>query len=332
MIDPIATRPLGRSGLGVSQLGFGTGPIGGLMQSTDAGVAAGAFAAAVSAGLSYVDTAPLYGFGLAERRVGDAIGRLGRGRFVISTKVGRILKARRTSPETPSLFQGGLPFHVEFDFSYDGIMRSVEDSLQRLGTDHIDFLLVHDINRKYQGDHIYERVEELMSSGYHALEKMREQGVIRAFGAGTNDLEICTMLLEAGDFDCFMVPGRYTLLDQSAHEAFLPACQKCGINVLLAAPFESGILATGTVAGATYNYVPATPEILNRVRRLEDICRDHGVSLAAAALQFPLRHPSVSSVVVGMRSRQEVEQNIGCLRENIGAAFWDHLRKDGGAP
>jgi D-threo-aldose 1-dehydrogenase len=329
MSNPVATRPLGRSGLEVSQLGFGTGPLGGLMQPTASDAAQAALDAAHRAGLCYVDTAPLYGFGLAERRVGDAFLRIGRDQFVISTKVGRILKARGTRTATPSLFQGGLPFEVEFDFSYDGVMRSLEDSLQRLGTDRVDFLLVHDINRKYQGDHIYERVKELMSGGYDALEELRDQGVIRAFGAGINDLEICTMLLEAGDFDCFMIPGRYTLLDQSAHEAFLPKCLNRGINVLMAAPFESGILATGAVANATYNYEAAKPDILTRVRRLEDICRDHGVSLAAAALQFPLRHPAVSSVVVGMRSSQEVAQNVRWFGEEISGPFWKHLKNEG---
>ena len=325
----IDMRPLGRSGLRVSELGFGTGPLGGLLGATAASAARDALKTARDAGLRYIDTAPLYGFGLAERRAGDCIVELGRDDIVISTKVGRVLKARRDAPATQTQFQGSLPFNVTFDYGYDGVMRSFEDSLQRLGTDRVDILLIHDINRKYQGDLIYDRVKEVMAGGYRALEELRSQRVIRAIGAGINDLEICTMLLEAGDFDCFMVPGRYTLLDQSAHETFLPACLKRGVNILLAAPFESGILATGAVAGATFNYVPATPDILTRVRRLEEICRDHGVSLPAAALQFPLRHPAVSSVVVGMRSSKEVEQNVRWLGEKIDAAFWKSLKNEG---
>lgn len=330
MADPIARRPLGRSGLEVSQLGFGTGPLGGLLGATGATAARDALSAAYEAGLRYIDTAPLYGFGLSERRVGDALIELRRNNFIISTKIGRVLTARRKRPATPTQFQGSLPFNVTFDYSYDGVMRSFEDSLQRLGTDRVDILLVHDINRKYQGDQVYARVKELMAGGYRALEELRAQRAIGAFGAGINDLEICTRMLEAGDFDCFMVPGRYTLLDQSAGEAFLPSCLKRGVSVLVAAPFESGILATGAVADATYNYVAATSDILARVRRLEDICRDHDVSLAAAALQFPFRHPVVSGVVVGMRSSYEVAQNVHWFREEVSDAFWKDLESEGG--
>jgi D-threo-aldose 1-dehydrogenase len=329
MPDPIATRPLGRSGLNISQLGFGTGPLGGLMQATEPAAAQEALDAARSAGIRYIDTAPLYGLGLSERRVGDALYRLGRENFVLSTKVGRVLKARGTHVAQPTLFQGSLPFEVVFDFSYDGVMRSFEDSLQRLGTDRIDILLIHDINRKYQGDRIYERVKEVMAGGYHALEELRAQKVVRAIGAGINDLQVCTMLMEQGDFDCFMIPGRYTLLDRSALDGFLPKCADRKIQVMIAAPYESGILATGAVPGAMYNYVPATPEILTHVRKLENICREHGVSLPAAALQFPLRHPAVCSVVVGMRSSREVAQNVRWFQEDASDALWERLEREG---
>ncbi len=328
MSKPVAKRPLGRTRLEVSELGFGTGPLGGLLGATQGPAARDALKAARDAGLRYIDTAPLYGFGLAERRVGDCLVELGRDGVVVSTKVGRVLKARRDHTATPTQFQGSLPFNVTFDYGYDGVMRSFEDSLQRLGTDRIDILLIHDINRKYQGELIYDRVKEVMKGGYRALEELRSQRVIGAFGAGTNDLEISTMLLEAGDFDCFMVPGRYTLLDRSALEGFLPSCLKRGVGILLAAPFESGILATGAVTGATYNYVPATAEAMARVRRLEAVCHEHGVSLAAAALQFPLRHPAISSVVVGMRSSDEVRQNIRWIGEVIPEEFWRHLENE----
>jgi len=330
MPDPADTRQLGRVSLRVSLLGFGSGPLGGLIKATDDAAARDALKAAHDAGLRYVDTAPLYGSGLAERRVGDALIDLGRKDFVISTKVGRILKPRRDDPATPAptTFHGALPFNVEFDYGYDGVMRSFEDSLQRLGTDRVDILLVHDINRKYQGDRIHDRVKEVMTGGHRALEELRSQKVIGAFGAGINDLEVCTMLMREGDFDCFMVPGRYTLLNRDAAKEFLPECHRRNIGVLLAAPYESGILATGAVPGAMFNYVPATPEVLQRVRKIQDVCDAHGVTLAAAALQFPLRQPMIASVVVGMRSRAEVLQNAAWMKEKIDEAFWNELELD----
>lgn len=329
MPDPIATQTLTRSGLPVSQLGFGAGPLGGLMRATQSDTARQTLDAAFAAGLRYFDTAPLYGFGLSEHRVGEALYRHGRENVAISTKVGRVLKPRGNRPEKPSNFQAGLPFEVEFDYGYDGVMRSFEDSLQRLGTDRIDILLVHDINQKYQGDRRHERVKEVMAGGHRALEKLRSDKVIKAFGVGTNDLEICTMLLEQGDFDCFLLPGRYTLLDQTAARDFLPKCHSRKVDILMAAPYESGILATGTVPGATYNYVPATEEAFARVRKIEAICREHKVTLAAAALQFPLRHPTAKTIVVGMRSPEEVEQNMRWLREEIGESFWRDLAAAG---
>lgn len=330
MPNPTDKRRLGRTSLHVSLLGFGSGPLGGLIKATDAAAARDALKAAHSVGLRYVDTAPLYGFGLAERRVGDALIDLGRNDFVISTKVGRILRPRRddTATPAPTKFHGALPFNVQFDYGYDGVMRSFEDSLQRLGTDRVDILLVHDINRKYQGDRIYDCVKEVMAGGHRALEELRSQKVIGAFGAGINDLEVCAMLMREGDFDCFMVPGRYTLLDRAAAREFLPECQRRNIGVLLAAPYESGILATGAVPGAMFNYAPATPEVLQRVRKIESVCNTHGVTLAAAALQFPLRQPMIASVIVGMRSHAEVLQNAAWVEEKIDEAFWNELEHD----
>jgi D-threo-aldose 1-dehydrogenase len=328
MPNPAATRPLGKSGLQISQLGFGSGPVGNLFTATSDADALAALAAMRAAGLNYLDVAPFYGLGLAERRVGDALRQLGRADVVVSTKVGRLLKARTSGTASTNLFQDPLPFDVVFDYSYDGVMRSFEDSLQRLGTNRIDILLIHDINQKYHAGQIDQRLREVMEGGYRALDRLRSEGAIRAFGAGTSDLAVCTKLMEAGDFDCFMIPGRFTLLDQSAAASFLPECQRRRIGVLMAAPFDSGILATGPVESATYNYQPATPHILEKVRQLQAICMAHRVPLAAAALQFPLRHPAVSSVVTGMKSATEVAKNA----ENMNTAIPDSLWRDLIAP
>lgn len=308
------------------QLGFGAAPLGNLFHAASDDDAASALEAAGKAGLNYFDTAPFYGLGLSERRVGDVLRKLGRDKFIVSSKVGRLLKRRPLGQAaSPLLYKDALPFEVAFDYSYDGVMRSFEDSLQRLGANRIDILLVHDINQKYHAGRIGQRIAELMDGGYRALHELRSEGVIRAFGAGINDLSVCTTLMRAGDFNCFMIPGRFTLLDRSAGQEFLPECEKRGVGVLMAAPFDSGILATGPIEGATYNYQPASPEILSKVQRMQDVCSSHGVPLAAAALQFPLRHSAVTSAVTGMRSMKEVETNIGLMQIAIPDALWRDL-------
>jgi D-threo-aldose 1-dehydrogenase len=325
MPNPAATRPLGKSGLHLSQLGFGSGPVGNLFTATSDADALGALAAMRAAALNYLDVAPFYGLGLAERRVGNALRQLDRADVVISTKVGRLLKARTSGAPSTNLFQDPLPFDVVFDYSYDGVMRSFEDSLQRLGTNRIDILLIHDINQKYHDGQIEQRLREVMDGGYRALDRLRSEGAIRAFGAGTSDLAVSKRLMNAGDFDCFMIPGRFTLLDQSAAESFLPECQRRRIGVLMAAPFDSGILATGPIENATYNYQPATPLILEKVRGLQAICIAHNVPLAAVALQFPLRHPAVSSVVAGMKSAAEVAANVEMMNTTVSDSLWRDL-------
>jgi D-threo-aldose 1-dehydrogenase len=322
-------RPLGKSGLQLSQLGFGSGPLGNLFTATSDADALGALVAMRAAGLNYLDVAPFYGLGLAERRVGNALRQLGRADVVISTKVGRLLKARTSGSPSSNLFRDPLPFDVVFDYTYDGVMRSFEDSLQRLGTNRIDILLIHDINQKYHDGQIEQRLREVMDGGYRALDRLRSEGAIRAFGAGTSDLAVSTRLMEAGDFDCFMIPGRFTLLDQSAAESFLPECLRRRIDVLMAAPFDSGILATGPIESATYNYQPATPHILEKVRELQTICMANSVPLAAAALQFPLRHPAVISVVTGMKSATEVAKNVEMMNTAIPDSLWRDLTAAG---
>jgi len=327
--DPTELRTFPRAGLAVSALGLGTTAIGGLFEATSDAAAHATFAAAAAAGLRYFDTAPQYGHGLAEQRVGQALRALDRDRFVLSTKVGKLLRPRRAGPDAGGLFAGALPFDVEFDYSRDGVLRSFEESLQRLGLERVDLLLIHDVNRKYHGERVHERFREAMAGAYPALAELRRAGAVRAIGVALNELDICERFVRAGEFDAVMLPRRYTLLDQGALAGLLPLCHERGVGVLIAAPFDSGILATGAGGGGRYNYQDAPPDVLACTRAIEKICARHGVALAAAALQFPLAHPAVASVVVGMRSPAEVEANLALLRAPIPGAFWRDLKRSG---
>jgi D-threo-aldose 1-dehydrogenase len=326
--DPAATRAIGRRGVAVSRLGAGTLPFGSFAQSdTDASIGA-AFAALYGAGLRYFDTAPLYGLGVAEHRLGACLRSVDRRSLVLSTKVGRLLQpvARGAAP---GVCPGASPFEVAFDYSYDGALRSLEHSLQRLGTNAIDIVLIHDVNRRWQGDLVEQRYREAMEGAHRALCDLRAAGTIKAFGVGVNDCDILLRFAADGDFDCFMLAGRYTLLDHTALDALMPECERRGIAVLMAAPFNSGILATGARPGATFFYADAEHEIVERTRRIEAVCATHQVAIAAAALQFPLAHPAVASVVTGMRSKDEVVANLAHCRATIPSEFWIELKKEG---
>ena len=327
MIEPASLAAIGRTALSVSRLGFGSAPLGGLFQSTSQDDAAQAIAAAWTHGLRYFDTAPQYGSGLAERRVGEGLHRYARDDFVFSTKVGKLLRPRGSGVGPATLFADALPFDVVFDYSYDGAMRSFEESLERMGLDRIDILLIHDVNRKYHGERVMEMLDAALAGTCKALARLREQGVIGAFGPALNDVDIALRFANEGGIDCVMLPARYTLLDQSAATELLPACAASGISVLVAGPFDSGILATDAIPGARYNYAAAPPEILDRVGRIAEVCRAFDVPLAAAALQFPLAHPAVASVVTGMRSADEVAQNIDLMRVEIPREFWPALQR-----
>ncbi len=325
--DPAATRRIGRSDVGVSLLGVGTAPFGSHSATdTDASVG-GAFATLHEAGLRYFDTAPFYGLGLAEHRLGACVRSVDRRALVISTKVGRLMKPV-AGGVVAGLAGDAWPFEVAFDYSYDGTMRSLEHSLQRLGTNAVDIVLIHDVNRRWQGDLVEQRYREAMDGAHRALAELRAAGAIKAFGVGVNDWGILLRFAADGDFDCFMLAGRYTLLDHTALDTFMPDCERRGISVLMAAPFNSGILATGARPGATFFYVEAEHEIVERTRRIEAVCARHGVALAAAALQFPLAHPAVASVVTGMRSEAEARANLAHCRAHMPAAFWSELKQE----
>jgi D-threo-aldose 1-dehydrogenase len=294
---------------------------------TDATLGA-AFDAMHAHGLRYFDTAPMYGTGLSEHRVGAYLRRVDRRGVVLSTKVGRILDPVGGGAAAGAS-DGRYPFEIRYDYSYDGTMRSLEHSLQRLGSNAIDIVLIHDVNRRWQGDLVEQRYTEAMEGAHRALVELRAAGAIKAIGVGVNDWSILMRFAADGDFDCFMLAGRYTLLDHSSLDAFLPDCARRDIAVLMAAPFNSGILATGATSGATYFYQPADGEIVERTRRIEAVCARHAVALAAAALQFPLGHPAVASVVAGMRSAAEVEANLAHVAAPIPTAFWEELKHEG---
>lgn len=330
----MTSRILGRTGIALTTLGFGSTGLGNLYRAQSEDGAMATVAAAYDAGIRYIDTAPLYGFGLAEHRVGAAMRRLPARDIVLSTKAGWRLSRRTAADEPGSVsdgqFENPAPFRPRIDYSYDGIMRSFEDSLQRLGTDRVDILLLHDCDRRNHGEDGYRaRFREVMEGAHRALVSLREQGVVRAIGGGLNEWEACEDFARAGDFDCFLLAGRYTLLDQTSLDSFLPLCQERGIGIILGGPYNSGILATGAVDGAMYDYAPASPEILERTRAIERICASHDVPLRAAALQFPLSHPMVATVIPGARDVAEVEENLALMSRAIPDALWRDLR-DGG--
>ena len=325
-------RPLGRTKLKVTVLGLGTATLGNLYAPVTDADAEDTLKTAFDAGVRFVDTAPFYGHGWSEHRVGEALRGYKRDDIVLSTKIGRLLK-----PKDPGrggidggVFAAVLPFDPVFDYSYDGVMRSVEDSLQRLGTHRIDVLLIHDVDRWTHGSQEASdrRMKEVLEGGYKAMAKLREGGAVGAIGAGLNEWDTCQKLAEASDLDCFLLAGRYTLLEQESLQTFLPLCQKRGIGIFLGGPYNTGILATGAVPGAYYNYAPAKPDILERVHKIEAVCQRHKVALASAALQFPLAHPAVCSVIPGAKSAAEVKRNIATIEAPIPRDFWSELKRE----
>jgi D-threo-aldose 1-dehydrogenase len=325
MASGIDHRPLGRTGLMVSALGFGSAPLGDLYARLDERQAVEAAVAAATGGITLFDTSPLYGHGLAEHRLGTALRRVDRNAIVMSTKIGRWMSPARGAHET-SGYAGGLPFAATIDYSYDGAMRSIEQSLLRLGVSHVEIALIHDVDRRNHGDALDARIEEAVTGAWRALAKLRGEGVIRAAGIGVNEADVCVRFAERCDIDCVLLAGRYTLLDQSAADEFLPLALERGIGVMAGGVFNSGVLATGPVAGAKYDYAAAPPEILERTRRLAAICARHDVALPTAAIHFARLHPSVSSVVLGAVSPAEVERNLASWHASPPPDLWQELK------
>jgi len=332
MTAALAQRELGRTGLEVSVLGFGGAGIGNLYRELAEEAAIAAVHESFSSGVRYFDTAPFYGFGLSELRVGKAL-RGAQPAPVISTKVGRRLVP--TGPQDASIGRAGFfsprPFAPVFDYGYDAVLRSHAESLERLGVARVDILLCHDIGRLTHGDAHATRVSEFVTGGYRALHELRAAGTIRAIGLGVNEPDVCVELLEHCDLDCILLAGRYTLLEQPALAVLLPLCAERGVSIICGGPFNSGILAAGSRAGASahYNYAPPPAAVLERVRLLEALCTEFDVPLPAAALQFPLGHPSVASVVAGCSSATEARNCAAMFAHRIPPAFWHALRERG---
>jgi D-threo-aldose 1-dehydrogenase len=330
-MSKLTKRRVGRTALEVTELGLGTATLGGSRIPVTRGEAEAIVSAAWAAGVRYFDTAPFYGFGQAERAVGDGLRSGERAAWVLSTKVGRLLRPL-AAPAAGDGSRHQLPFTIAYDYSYDGIMRSFEDSLQRLGLAEIDILYVHDIGAYQHGTEAPAHMQVLRDSGYRALERLRASGAVAAIGIGVNEREVLLEAMEWGQWDVFLLAGRYTLLEQAPLDDLLPKCLTCGTSIVVGGPLNSGILA----GRETWNYRAAPAEIIARVAQIEAVCQRHGVPLAAAALQFPLAHPAVAAIIPGPRDVAEFDANLALLRHKVPAALWQELRASGllhpGAP
>ena len=325
-------RRRGGAGIEFTELGFGTAPLGNLYRAITDHEARAILDRAWAGGIRYYDTAPLYGLGNSERRLGALLRDKPRDEYVLSTKAGRLLEACAPEDRTGHGKWFEVPSRREvYDYSHDGIMRSFEFSLERLGADRVDILLVHDIDVQNQGsrDASDAQIDAFMASGYHAMVSLRDQGAVQAIGGGVNEWEVCQRLAERGDFDLFLLAGRYTLLEQEALESFLPLCESRGIGIVIGGPYNSGVLASGPKPGAFYNYQPASDAILDRVRRIVEVCTSHGVRPVDAAFQFPLLHPCIVSVIPGGQRAEEVESNLRAAEAEIPPALWDDLKAEG---
>ena len=319
----VPTVHIGRGGLRVSALALGTAPLGNLFTPVASDDADATVRSALEAGLTYVDTAPHYGLGLAERRLGRVLAGLPRDRFVVSTKVGRLVRPLAPGETAdPEGFADTPPAKRVWDFSGDGVRRSLEESLERLGLDRVDIVLVHDPD-----DHEREAYEQ----AFPALIELRDQGVVTAVGAGMNQAEMLTRFVRDLDLDVVLVAGRYSLLDQRALAELLPTCAARGTAVVVGGVFNSGLLADPR-PGATFDYAPAPPELVERAARLAEVCARHGTPLRAAALAFPFGHPAVTSVLVGARSAAEVADAVAWFERPVPGELWAELVATGLLP
>jgi D-threo-aldose 1-dehydrogenase len=318
----VKLNKIGPSGVEVSALSFGAAPIGNLYRATSDADARAALDAAWEGGMRYFDTAPHYGLGLSERRLGEALRDRPRAEFTVSTKVGRLLVADPAGADRrDSVFDVPADLRRVWDFSRDGVRRCIDASLQRLGLDRVDIVYLHDPD-----DHWRQALEH----GYPALAELRDQGVIGAIGAGMNQSQMLTAFVKHTDMDLIMLAGRYTLGEQDALDDLLPACQERGVAVVAVGVFNSGLLARDRPpAGAKYNYADAPPELVERANRIAGVCERHGVTLPSVALNFPLAHPAVVSVAVGCRDADQVNRNTALFDTALPEALWADLREAG---
>ena len=331
-MNPSQTRPLGKTDLQIPVFGVGTCPLGDLFEEIPEADASATLEAAWDGGIRLYDTAPWYGLGQGEHRTGRALYRRPREEFVLSTKVGRrLFRPRDRAAFDGSKWKGGLAFDHVHDYSYDGILRSYEDSLQRLGINKVDVLYIHDLDSGYFPDEadLLARLRELETGGFRALEELKSSGEISAIGAGINERGMINRFLDRYPLDAFLVASRYTLLEQTIYADELLRAQRKGAGIVIGGVFNSGILATGVAGNARYEYSAAPQAVLDRVGRLQAVAARHDVPLAAAALQFPFGFEGVASVLSGPSRASEIVQNLTYLQHPIPDDFWLELRTEG---
>jgi D-threo-aldose 1-dehydrogenase len=331
-MDPFLRRRVANTDFMVTQLGMGGASLGDAREIYPEPQAEATLEAAHASGIGYFDTSPWYGNGKSELRFGRVLRTKPRDSFVLSTKVGRVY-ARPANPDTYThpRWLGGLPFEPRFDYTRDGVLKSYEHSLVRLGLNRIDALLIHDLDPRHQQsqDGVARALGQLSNEGgYEALADLRARGEIKAIGAGVNHVGMIPRFLERCDIDFFLVAMPYTLLEQEALDGELQLCQEKGIAIVIGAPFASGILARGPGPGALYRYLPAEPEIIDKATRIAAVCARHAIPLAAAALQFPFGHPSVVSIIPGPVTTEEVRLNLSYMRTSIPGALWADLKAE----
>ena len=318
-MTPLNKTEIGATGVHVTRIGMGGAPIGGLYTAVEAATAVETIRRAHELGIGYYDTAPLYGSGRSEMLFGDALETIPRGDYVLSTKVGRLLEPVAGQPESDQFVD--LPsLEPTYDYSRDGVLRSIDESLARLRLDRVDVVMIHDPD-----DHF----EQARDEAFPALYELRSQGVVGAVGAGMNQWQMLARFAREADPDCFLLAGRYTLLDQSGLDELMPLCEERGIGIVLGGPYNSGILASDLSDETTFDYLPAPREVVERARRIKDVCDRYGVPLKAAALQFGLAHPAVAATIPGARSIAEIEENLRMAGHPIPVDLWEELRAEG---
>jgi D-threo-aldose 1-dehydrogenase len=332
-MDPFLKRRVGRTQLEVTQLGMGGASLGDAREIYPEQQAEATLEAAHAGGIGYFDTSPWYGNGKSELRFGRVLRTKPRDSFVLSTKVGRVyFRPQDAATYSHPRWLGGLPFDLRFDYTHDGVLKSYEQSLIRLGINTVDALLIHDLDPRHQKSEegVAAALQQLdAGGGYSALAGLKDRGEIKAIGAGVNHVGMIPRFLERFEIDFFLVAMPYTLLDQEALDGELQLCEARGVSVVIGAPFASGILARGPTAGALYRYAPAEPDILLKAQRIAAVCARHDVPQAAAALQFPFGHPSIVSIIPGPVTTEEVRLNLAWMRRPIASGRWADLKRDG---
>lgn len=322
----ISKRRIGTTHVEVTELGFGGAPIGAVGDRISSALADSILRSAWDKGIRYFDTAPLYGHGLSEKRVGATLSAMSRDDFVLSTKIGRLLVPSEQGERFPGM-RDSEEVSIRYDYSADAVKTSIEASLDRLGLDRIDILLCHDIDVWTHGDAQPGIYEAAANGALPAMHQLRDEGVVRAIGLGVNESAVCTRVMKEFDPDCFLLAGRFTLLEQEPLDEMLPLCMEKDVKVIIGGPYNSGLLATTERRRATYDYKPAPDDLWEKAQRIRRVCDSHDVDMRAAALQYPLRHPAIASVIPGMWSQDEVDANLHLIQREIPATLWTDLEQ-----